>query len=160
MVTINRHSLYVTDSIKLYRLIQGYTTRKFSNAIGKSEGYVGLCEGSATEAKYNSGDYPLIAEILGCKLSDIMPPDDWEVSSTHEKVDKVVVSLADPAFVRRVLEGIQASPKAEVLADLGQLYIHLGTKNPAERAVIKTVWEKWHAKENIYQSNIHNINHQ
>ncbi|WP_162304982.1 hypothetical protein [Sphingobacterium olei] len=52
-----------------------------------------------------------------------------------------MVSLSDPAFVLEVLEGIKASPKAEVLEDLDKLYKHLSTKDANEKAVIKKVWE-------------------
>lgn len=145
MAKINRHSLYLINSIKFYRLVNGFSTRAFSERIGKSEGYVGICEGNATDHKYNSADYPLIAAELGCELSDIIPPDNWEVSDSHDKVDKEVVSLSDPAFVRRVLEGIKASPKADVLEDLDKLYKHLSSKNASEKAVIKKVWEEFSA---------------
>lgn len=60
-------------------------------------------------------------------------------------MDKVVVSLSDPAFVLRVLQGIQASPKADVLEDLDKLYKHLSTKDANEKAVIKKVWEGFSA---------------
>lgn len=143
MAKINRHSLYLTNSIKLHRLINGFSTKVFSKRIGKSEGYVGLCEGKATDAKYNSADYPLIAGELGCEIDDITPPDDWQVSDSHEKVEKEVVSLSDPAFVLKVLEGIKASPKAEVLEDLDKLYKHLSTKDANEKAVIRKVWEEF-----------------
>ncbi|TJZ59896.1 hypothetical protein FAZ15_13460 [Sphingobacterium olei] len=102
-----------------------------------------MCESSVVVHKYNSADYPLIADALRCELSDITPPDDWQVSDSHEKVDKVVVSLSDPAFVLQVLEGIKASPKADVLEDLDKLYRHLSTKDTNEKAVIKTVWEEF-----------------
>lgn len=57
----------------------------------------------------------------------------------------MVVSLSDPEFVRRVLEGIKASPKADVLENLDKLYKHLSTKDASERAVIKKVWEEFSA---------------
>ncbi|MBE8719344.1 hypothetical protein [Sphingobacterium pedocola] len=145
MAKINKSSLYVINRIKLKRLVNGDSTRKLSEKIDKSEGYVGMCESSAVVHKYNSADYPLIADELGCELSDITPPDDWQVSDSHDKVDKVVVSLSDPAFVLKVLEGIKASPKAEVLEDLDKLYKHLAltTKNPEEITVVKKVWEEF-----------------
>lgn len=143
MAKINRSSLYLINSVKLYRLVNGFSTRVFSERIGKSEGYVGRCEGAASDHKYNSADYPLIANELGCVLSDILPPTDWEVSDSHEKVDKVVVSLSDPAFVLEVLKGIQDSEYADVLKDLQQLYRHLSTKDAKEKAVIQKVWEEF-----------------
>ena len=129
--------------MKLHRLINGFSTKRFSKRIDKSEGYIGLCEGHATDHKYNSADYPAIAEALNCELSVLLPPDDWEVSDSHEKVDKVVDSLSDPVFVLKVLEGIQASPHVDKLNDLDKLFGHLSTKDAAEKAVIKKVWEEF-----------------
>lgn len=122
MAKINRHSLYFINAVKLHRLINGFSTRDFSEEIDKSEGYVGLCEGSATDHKYNSADYPTIAEALHCELNELLPPLDWKVSDSHEKVDKVVDSLTDPSFAKRVLEGIKASKYADRLNDLDKLY--------------------------------------
>src|SRR5690606_19742873 len=141
----HRHSLYLINSIKFYRLVNGLSTRAFSERIEKSEGYVGLCEGNATDHKYNSADYPLIAVELGCELSDILPPDNWDVSDSHDKVNNDFVFLSEPAFVLRVLEGIKASPKADVLENLDKLYKHLSTKDATEKAVIKKVWEEFSA---------------
>ncbi|WP_164122316.1 hypothetical protein [Sphingobacterium sp. xlx-130] len=78
-------------------------------------------------------------------MSDIPPPNDWQVSDSHEKVDKVVVSLTDPAFAREVIAGIHASPKAYVLIDIKELLKHLAvtSKNPEEVAVVTTVWEEF-----------------
>ncbi|MBD1431695.1 hypothetical protein H8B06_02565 [Sphingobacterium sp. DN00404] len=141
MEKINRLSLYILNTIKFKRLVLGKSAYQLSLDIKKSEGYVTNMENQNTPNQYNSADYPLIAAELGCELSDLIPPDNWEVSDSHEKVDKVVVSLSDPAFVRRVLEGIKASPKADVLEDLDKLYKHLSTKDANEKAVIKKVWE-------------------
>lgn len=145
MAKINKSSLYITNRIKLKRLIKGNSTRQLSEDIEKSEGYVGMCESSVTVQKYNSADYPLIAAALGCELSDITPPDDWQVSDSHEKVDKVVVSLTDPAFAREVIEGIHASAKAKVLEDIKELLKHLAltSKNPEEIAVVTKVWKEF-----------------
>lgn len=143
MAKINKHSLYIINRTKFYRLIEGLSTRDFSEKIDKSEGYVGLCEGPATDHKYNSADYPLIARKLNRDLDDITPPDDWAVSYSHEKVDKEVVSLSDPVFVKKVLEGIGASRYADKLRDLNELYQHLSTKDAKEREVIKSVWEEF-----------------
>lgn len=142
MAKINKHSLYIINRTKLYRLIEGLSTRDFSEKIDKSEGYVGLCEGQATDHKYNSADYPLIAQKLNRDLDDITPPDDWEVSNSHEKVDKEVASLSDAVFVEKVLEGIRASRHAAKLKSLEELYQHLSPKNANEKEVIKSVWEE------------------
>lgn len=145
MKKINRLSLYVLNTIKFKRLVLGKSAYQLSLDIKKSEGYVTNIENPNSPNQYNSADYPLIASELGCKLSDILPSDDWKVSDSHEKVDKVVVSLSDPAFVLKVLEGIKASPKAHVLENIDNLLKHLGltTKNPEEIAVVKKVWEEF-----------------
>lgn len=145
MAQISKSSLYITNRIKLKRLILGYSTREFSKIIEKSEGYVGMCESSAAVQQYNSADYPLIAKALNCKLSDIIPPDEWQVSDSHEKVDKKVVSLANPAFAREVIEAILASPKAKDIIDIHALLKHLALSNkyPEEVAVVTKVWEEF-----------------
>lgn len=145
MAKINKSSLYITNRIKLKRLIKGDSVRELSKLIEKSEGYVGMCESSVTVQKYNSADYPLIAKALNCELSDIIPPDDWQVSESHEKVDKKVVSLTDPAFAREVIEGILASPKAEDIKDIHAILKHLAlsSKYPEEVAVVTKVWEEF-----------------
>jgi len=143
MEKINRFSLHVINVVKYKRLVSGKSAYQFSLDLKKSRNYVSQIEHVNEDGQYNSADYPLIAAELGCELSDIIPPDDWEVSDSHEKVDKVVVSLSDSAFVRRVLEGIKASKKADVLEDLDKLYKHLSTKDATERAVIKKVWDEF-----------------
>lgn len=144
MEKINKLSLYILNTIKCKRLVSGRSAYQLSLDINKSEGYVTNMENPNTPNQYNSADYPAIAKVLGYELSDILPPDDWEVSDSHEKVDKVVVSLSDPAFVLKVLQGIKASPNAAVLEDLHKLYKHLSTKDATEKAMIKKVWEGFH----------------
>jgi len=51
--------------------------------------------------------------------------------------------VSDPVFVLKVLKGIKASPYADRLEDLDKLYRHLSTKDAAEKAVIKKVWEEF-----------------
>lgn len=145
MKNINRLSLYILNVIKFKRLVLGKSAYQLSFDIKKSEGYVTNIENPNSPNQYNSADYSLIADALGCELSDITPPDDWQVSDSHEKVDKVVVSLTDPAFVREVIEGIHASPKAKVLDDIKELLKHLAltSKNPEEIAVVTKVWEEF-----------------
>ncbi len=142
---INRLSLYIINSVKSKRLIMGTSSSQFASDIEKSRTYISRIESEKTPDQYNSADYPIIAKALNCELSEIRPPSDWQVSDSHEKVDKIVVSLSDPAFVLKVLEGIKASPKAHVLENLDDLLKHLGltTKNPEEIAVVKKVWEEF-----------------
>lgn len=72
--------------------------------------------------------------FIDCKLSALLPPDDWKVSDSHEKADKVVDSLPDLVFALKVLEGIKASPHASKLNDLDELYKHLSTKDVSKRS--------------------------
>lgn len=145
MDKINRLSLYIINKIRFIRLVFGRSAYQLSLDISKSEGYVAGIENRNTPYQYNSADYPLIAAALSCEVSDITPPDDWKVSDSHEKVDKVVVSLTDPDFARKVLEGIKTSPKAHVYENIDNLLKHLGLtpKNPEEIAVVKKVWEEF-----------------
>lgn len=145
MKEINHLSLYIINAVKFLRLVIGKSAYQFSLDINKSEGYVAGIENKNTPNQYNSADYPLIADALGCELSDITPPDDWEVSDSHEKVDKIVVSLTDPAFALKVIKGIHTSPKADVLKDIDSLLKHLAlnSKYPEEIAVVTKVWEEF-----------------
>lgn len=106
-------------------------------------GFQADVENPKTQNQYNSADYPAIAEVLNCELEDLLPPADWKVSDSHEKVDKMVDSLSDPDFVKRVLQGIKASRYADRLEDIDKLYRHLSTKDATERTVIKKVWEEF-----------------
>lgn len=141
MKKISRISLYILNIAKLRRLVNGKSAYQLSLDIKKSGNYVTNIENPKTPNQYNSADYPTIAEELGCELADLLPPPDWKVSDSHEKVDKTVDSLTDPIFVLKVLEGIKVSPLANKLDNLDALYSHLSTKKAAEKAVIKEVWE-------------------
>ncbi len=143
MEKINRFSLYVINAAKYYRLVAGKSAYQFSLDLKKSRNYVSQIENVNEENQYNSADYPSIAEEAECELKNIIPPDNWKVSNSHEKVDKEVVSLSDHVFVKKVLEGIRASRYADKLLDLKELYQHLSTKDAKEREVIKSVWEEY-----------------
>lgn len=143
MQKVNRLSLYIINAVKYKRLVSGKSAYQFSLDLKKSRNYVSQIEHFNEDSQYNSADYALIASELGCKLSDILPSDDWKVSDSHEKVDKVIVSLSDPVFILKVLEGIKASPHAGALEDLDKLYKHLSTKDTTEKTVIKKVWEEF-----------------
>lgn len=142
MAKIDRLSLYVINRIKFYRLVAGMSARKLSEVISKSEAYVGLCEGAATDQKYNSADYPLLAEIFNCSISDILPPNDWPRSSSHEKVEKSVKSLSDRDFVAQILLEIEASGDANILLDEKVLLKHLNVVNEQEKEIVRSVLNK------------------
>lgn len=143
MKKINRFSLYVTNSVALRRCIAGKSPYALSIDLERNPNYVGNIEDPNRPDQYNSADYPSIAKEVECELNDITPPDDWEVSNSHEKVDKEVVSLSDAFFVEKVLEGIKASRHAAKLESLEELYRHLSPKNANEKEVIKSVWEEY-----------------
>lgn len=145
MYQINRLSLYLINSIKFRRLVLGISAYQFALNLKKSRNYISQIENTDNERQYNSADYPLIAKALNCELSDIIPPDDWILSDSHEKVDKKVVSLTDAVFVREVIEGINASPKTDVLKDINSLLKHLAltSKNPEEIIVVTKVWKEF-----------------
>lgn len=139
MAKIDRLSLYVINRIKFYRLSAGLSARKLSELMSKSESYVGLCEGTATDQKYNSADYPLLAEIFNCSISDILPPNDWPKSNSHEKVEKSVKSLVDENFVEEILTGITTSGHANILLDEKALLKHLNVISEEEKKVVRLV---------------------
>lgn len=139
MAKINRLSLFIINNVKFRRLVLGISTRKLSELMKKSESYIGLCEGMATDQKYNSADYPFIAEVLGYSLTELMPPDDWEVSTSHDKVEKNVSSLVDPDFVRKVLQGIKQTANAHVLREENTLFRYLNVRNMEEKKTIISV---------------------
>ncbi|CAM3775852.1 hypothetical protein [Sphingobacterium prati] len=141
MKKINRFSLYVTNAVALRRCIAGKSPYALSIDLERNPNYVGNIEDPNRPDQYNSADYPSIAKEVECGLNDITPPDDWEVSNSHEKVDKEVVSLSDPNFVLKVLRGIKASRHAAKLNSLEELYQHLSPKNAKEKEIIKSVWE-------------------
>lgn len=143
MKKINRFSLYVTNAVALRRCIAGKSPYALSIDLERNPNYVGNIEDSNRPDQYNSADYPSIAKETECNLEDIIPPDDWEVSNTHEKVDKEVVSLSDTDFVEKVMIGISTSKHAAKLKSLEGIYQHLSPKNSKEKEVIKSVWEKF-----------------
>ena len=138
MKKINRFSLYVTNAVALKRCIAGKSPYALSIDLERNPNYVGNIEDPNRPDQYNSADYPSIAKEVECGLNDITPPDDWEVSNSHEKVDKEVVSLSDPNFVLKVLRGIKASRHTAKLKSLEELYQHLSPKNANEKEIIKS----------------------
>ncbi len=143
MEKINRLSLYVVNAAKFRRLVAGKSAYQLSLDLEKSRNYVSQIENVNEDTQYNSADYPSIAKETECNVEDLIPPDNWAVSDSYKKVDKEVVSLSDPVFVKKVLVGIRASRHAEKLRDLSELYQHLSTKDSKEKEVIKSVWEEF-----------------
>lgn len=139
MAKIDRLSLYVINRIKFYRLVFGLSARKLSELMNKSESYVGLCEGIATDQKYNSADYPLLAEIFNCSISDILPQNDWPKSNSHEKVEKYVKSMVDENFVEQILMGIKESAHSNILLDEKVLFKHLNVVHDREQEIVRLV---------------------
>lgn len=144
MEKINRVSLYIINVIKFLRLVLGKSAIQLSYDINKSENYVTNIESTDTVNKYNSADFSTIAEEIKCKIHDFIPSDDWDVSKSHIKVDKVVDSLKDPLFAKRVIQAIYArNTHPEALENIENLYAHFHLKKDKvqERQVVKEVWE-------------------
>ncbi len=139
MQQINRTSLFILNRIRLLRLVLGISAYQFSLLLNKSSNYINNIESKSTSNKYNSADYPSVAQILGCSLTELMPPDDWEVSTSHDKVEKKVFSLEDPDFVKMVLEGIKHSENAHVLKEESTLFRYLNVRNMEEKKTIISV---------------------
>ena len=143
MKKITRFSLYSINQIRYFRYICGKSAYQLALDIKRSKNYISSAENPNSINRINVADYPSIAFELGIDLHSIIPPANWKVSDSHEKVDKVVDSLSDPDFVKRVLQGIKASRYADRLEDIDKLYRHLSTKDATERTVIKKVWEEF-----------------
>jgi len=142
MSKINRFSLLIINKVKLLRLINGKSAYQLSLEMTKSRGYVTQIESTSRPDHYNSADYPLIADVLGCSLTELIPPDDWEISTTHDKVEKIVCSLVDPDFVKKVLEGIKHTENAHVLKEENTLFRYLNVRNMEEKTTIISVLKK------------------
>ncbi|QQD12360.1 hypothetical protein [Sphingobacterium sp. UDSM-2020] len=142
MAKINRQSLYFINESKFWRLVKGYSLREFAERINKSEGYTGMAESTATDHKYNIADYPVVSDALCVNLDQLTPSDDWEVSDSHLKVEKIIFSLEDPQFAKRVIIAIQ-DRQPESLATIKCLYKHLNLQTEKEKQVVKDVWEKF-----------------
>ena len=146
MEKINRLSLYIINTLKFLRLVLGKSAIQLSYDINKGENYVTNIENNETVNKYNSADFAAIADALECKIHDFIPSDEWDVSDSHTKVDKVVDTLKDPRFAKRIISAVytrNTHPKA--LESIENLYghFHLKSDKVEERKVVKEVWEKF-----------------
>ncbi|KGE12458.1 hypothetical protein [Sphingobacterium deserti] len=139
MEKIDRLSLFILNKVRLIRLINGKSAYQISLELGRSSNYVNNIESSSQSNKYNSADYPLLAEIFNCSISDILPPNDWPKSSSHEKVEKYVKSMVDENFVEQILMGIKESAHSNILLDEKALLKHLNVVNDEEKKVVRLV---------------------
>lgn len=87
------------------RMVLGISPWYFATLIEKSESFVYKIEDTNVQAQYNVHDYPILANALNWTVEDLLPPDDWDVGD-GTKVEKIVLSLANPEDVRLVLEGM------------------------------------------------------
>lgn len=106
MARITALSLYIINFVRKRRLCLGYSTRDLSSLLGKSEGYVGMIESSASDTHYPTHEWPRLAEALKCQIHDLLPPDDADQQSTGELVDKVVLDLSNSKDVLSIVEGL------------------------------------------------------
>lgn len=144
MAKINRHSLYFINEAKFWRLVEGYSLRKFAEKINKSEGYPGMVESMATDHKYNIADYPTVSDALFVDLDKLIPPNDWKVSDSHLKVEKIIFSLEDSEFVKRIIIAIHNKNRyPESLATIEKLSTHLNLQTDKEKQVVKEAWEEF-----------------
>lgn len=146
MQKINKLSLYIVNYILFLRLVIGKSAYDLSIGLKKNKNYVSHIEDKEKTDHYNSADFAAIADELKCKIHDFIPPDEWEVSDSHSKVDKVVDTLKDPHFAKRVISAIyNRNSDSEVLISVEKLYAHLNLKSDKleERQVVKEVWEKF-----------------
>lgn len=146
MQKINKLSLYIVNYILFLRLVIGKSAYDLSIGLKKNKNYVSHIEDKEKTDHYNSADFAAIADELKCKIHDFIPADEWEVSDSHSKVDKVVDTLKDPHFAKRVISAIyNRNSDSEVLKSVEKLYAHLNLKSDKleERQVVKEVWEKF-----------------
>lgn len=146
MQKINKLSLYIVNYILFLRLVIGKSAYDLSIGLKKNKNYVSHIEDKEKTDHYNSADFAAIADELKCKIHDFIPSDEWEVSDSHSKVDKVVDTLKDPHFAKRVISAIyNRNSDSEVLKSVEKLYAHLNLKSDKleERQVVKEVWEKF-----------------
>ena len=146
MQKINKLSLYIVNYILFLRLVIGKSAYDLSIGIKKNKNYVSHIEDKDKPDHYNSADFAAIADELECKIHDFIPPDEWEVSDSHSKVDKVVDTLKDPHFAKRVISAIyNRNSDSAALKSVEKLYAHLNLKSDKleERQVVKEVWEKF-----------------
>lgn len=146
MQKINKLSLYIVNYILFLRLVIGKSAYDLSIGLKKNKNYVSHIEDKEKTNHYNSADFAAIADELKCKIHDFIPSDEWEVSDSHSKVDKVVDTLKDPRFAKRVISAIyNRNSDSEALKSVEKLYAHLNLKSDKleERQVVKEVWEKF-----------------
>lgn len=146
MQKINKLSLYIVNYILFLRLVIGKSAYDLSIGLKKNKNYVSHIEDKEKTDHYNSADFAAIADELQCKIHDFIPSDKWDVSDSHTKVDKVVDTLKDPHFVKRVVLAIYTrNTHPEVLKNVEHLYAHFNLKSEKveKRKVVKEVWENF-----------------
>jgi hypothetical protein len=146
MQKINKLSLYIVNNILFLRLVIGKSAYDLSIGIKKNKNYVSHIEDKDKPDHYNSADFAAIADELECKIHDFIPSDEWDVSDSHAKVEKVVDTLKDPRFAKRVISAIYArNTQDKALESIENLYghFHLKSEKVEERKVVKEVWEKF-----------------
>ncbi|WP_139215958.1 hypothetical protein [Parapedobacter composti] len=109
-----------------------------------SRGYVAMMERGYLSTQYNTHEYPNLAKALDWTVADLLPPADWDLGD-GTKVEKKVLSLANPEDMRLVLEGMIEDgyfdePKS-LLETVKHLYIDREGKE-MERQVLERVLEE------------------
>jgi transcriptional regulator with XRE-family HTH domain len=96
-------SLYIINRVRLFRIVLGISSRKLSEMIGHSTGYVGMIESNATNGQYPPHELPAIAQALNCNVHDLLPADENDQKSTGELVEKKVFELDNTDNMQTVL---------------------------------------------------------
>jgi len=119
----------------------GIPGARLSNFLKHTDAYVFNCEKDELDAQYPPHEYPGLAKALDWTVEELLPPDDWDAGD-GTKVEKIVLSLANPEDTRLVLEGMIEDGffnKPKTLAEVVKhLYIDREDK-AKERAVLERV---------------------
>src|SRR5690606_19246765 len=105
MAKITRLSLFIINRVKFRRLVLGIPGARLSNFLKHTDAYVFNCEKDELDAQYPPHEYPGLAKALDWTVEELLPPDDWDAGD-GTKVEKIVLSLANPEDTRLVLEGM------------------------------------------------------
>lgn len=156
MAKITRLSLFIINRAKFRRLVKGKPAERVSLDMKLSRGYVAMMERDYLTTQYNTHEYPNLAQALDWTVEDLLPPDDWDVGD-GTKVEKIVLSLANPDDMRLVIEGMIEDGffnKSKLLPDtVKHLYIDREDKKE-ERDVLERVLGEL-VKEGILTEDTH-----
>ncbi|MGV3763872.1 hypothetical protein [Parapedobacter sp.] len=85
--------------------MKGISSKALSRILTHKESYVTTIENPNRDTQYPPHEYPGLAKALDWTVEDLLPPDNWDAGD-GTKVEKIVLSLANPEDTRLVLEGM------------------------------------------------------